>query len=486
MKTKSNVNFTVVRVLFLILAIVGISFLIPVATALYCGEYSVLPAFMIPMAISFVLGILFLMIKRKQKAKLTVRASFVVVAVAWVGASLFGAIPLYASGAIPDLVDAVFESVSGFSTTGSTILSEIETLPRSINMWRCLSHWLGGMGIVALTVALLPILGIGGFQLIKAETTGPEKGKFTPRITTTAKILWFIYLGMTALETLLLYIAGMDFIDALSHAFSTLGTGGFSTRNASIAAYDNWAIDAICFTFMFLSGINFSLYFYVFAGHFTELKKNSELKAYLALNAILIFLITLFERGQFGGIIHSLRYSSFQVASILSTTGFATSDFALWSPASQALIFMMLFIGGSSGSTSGGVKIVRWVLFYKVLKNEVQKMIHPHGVFSIRLNQQNTRKEVIAAVTAFFCLYFFLLTFTTFYGTLFGLDVLTSFTGAATVIGNVGPGFNLLGPSCNFGWLAAPVKWFYCFAMLAGRLELFTMFVFLSPSFWKK
>ncbi len=414
------------------------------------------------------------------------RASFVVVAVAWVGASLFGAIPLYASGAIPNLVDAVFESVSGFSTTGSTILSEIETLPRSINMWRCLSHWLGGMGIVALTVALLPILGIGGFQLIKAETTGPEKGKFTPRITTTAKILWFIYLGMTALEALLLYIAGMDFIDALSHAFSTLGTGGFSTRNASIAAYDNGAIDAICFTFMFLSGINFSLYFYVFAGHFTELKKNSELKAYLALNVIFIFLITLFERGQFGGILHSLRYSSFQVASILSTTGFATSDFALWSPASQALIFMMLFIGGSSGSTSGGVKIVRWVLFHKVLKNEIQKMIHPHGVFSIRLNQQNTRKEVISAVTAFFCLYFFLLIFTTFYGTLFGLDVLTAFTGAATMIGNVGPGFNLLGPSCNFGWLAAPVKWFYCFAMLAGRLELFTMFVFLSPSFWKK
>lgn len=486
MKYKSTVTFTVIRVLFLIISIVGLSFTIPMATAIYCREYSVLPSFLIPMVASIILGALFLAIKHRQKAKLTARASFVVVAVAWIGACLFGAIPLYASGAIPNITDAVFESVSGFSTTGSTILSEIETLPRSINMWRCLTHWLGGMGIVALTVALLPILGIGGFQLIKAETTGPEKGKFTPRITTTAKILWFIYLGMTMLETILLKIAGMDFIDALSHAFSNLGTGGFSTKNASIAGYDNAAIDWICFAFMFLSGINFSLYFYVFAGHFSELKKNSELKAYLCLNAAAILLLTFFEAGNFGGVLKSLRFSSFQVATILSTTGFATSDFLLWSPASQAIIFMLFFIGGCSGSTSGGVKIVRWVILHKVLKIEIQKMIHPHGIFSIRLNQQNARKEVIMTVTAFFCLYFFLLIFTTFFGTLFGMDVLTSFTGAASMIGNIGPGFNALGPACNFGWLASPVKWFYCFVMLAGRLELFTMFVFLAPGFWKK
>lgn len=486
MKYSSTVTFTVIRVLFLILAIVGLSFLIPLATALYCKEYDILASFLVPMAVSLVLGLLFLVAKHRQKAKLTVRASFVVVALAWIGASLFGAIPYYSSGAIPKLSDAVFESVSGFSTTGSTILSEIETLPRSINMWRCLSHWLGGMGIVALTVALLPILGIGGFQLIKAETTGPEKGKFTPKITTTAKILWFIYLGMTVIETILLYIAGMDFIDALSHSFSTLGTGGFSTRNDSIASYNSPAIDWICFTFMFLSGINFSLYFYIFARHFSELKNNSELKVYLALNFAAISIMTLLETRHFGGILNSLRYSSFQVASIVSTTGFATSDFTLWSPASQAICFMLLFVGGSSGSTAGGVKIVRWVIFYKVLKIEIQKLIHPHGIFSVRLNQQNARKEVITTVTAFFALYFFFLIGTTFFGTLSGMDVLTAFTGAATMIGNVGPGFNALGPSCNFGWIAEPLKWWYCFAMIAGRLELFTMFVFLSPGFWKK
>ena len=486
MKYKSTVTITVFRVLFLILAIVGLSFLIPIAIALYCHEYSALPSFLIPMTISLVLGVLFLIFKHRQRAKLTARASFVVVAVAWIGACLFGAIPFYASGAIPSITDAVFESVSGFSTTGSTILSEIETLPRSINMWRCLTHWLGGMGIVALTVALLPILGIGGFQLIKAETTGPEKGKFTPRITTTAKILWFIYLGMTVAETILLKIAGMDFIDALSHAFSTLGTGGFSTKNASIAAYNSPAIDMICFTFMFLSGINFSLYFYVFARQFSELKNNSELKGYLALNAVAILLLTIFEYDQFGGLFRTLRYTSFQVATILSTTGFATSDFTLWTPASQAIIFMLFFIGGCSGSTSGGVKIVRWLIFHKVLKIEIQKMIHPHGIFSVRLNQQPARKEIVPTVMAFFCLYYFLLIFTTFFGALFGMDILTAFTGAATMIGNIGPGFNALGPSCNFGWLAAPVKWFYCFAMLAGRLEMFTLFVFLAPTFWKK
>lgn len=486
MKYKSTVTITVFKVLFLIIAIVGLSFFIPVLTALYCHEYSVLPSFLIPMGISFFIGLLFLGIKHKQKAKLSVRASFVVVAVAWIGACLFGAIPFYASGAIPSITDAVFESVSGFTTTGATILSEIENLPRSINMWRCLTHWLGGMGIVALTVALLPILGIGGFQLIKAETTGPEKGKFTPRITTTAKILWFMYLGMTLAETLLLRIAGMDFIDALSHAFSTLGTGGFSTRNASIAAYNSAAIDVICFTFMFLSGINFSLYFYVFARQFSELKNNSELKGYFGINAVAILLLTIFEYGQYGSLFKTLRYTSFQVATILSTTGFATCDFTLWSPASQAVIFALFFIGGSSGSTAGGIKVVRWIIFYKILKIEVQKLIHPHGIFSLRLNQQAARKEIIPSVTAFFCLYFFLLIFTTFFGSLFGMDILTSFTGSASMIGNIGPGFNLLGPACNYGWIASPVKWLYCFTMIAGRLELFTLIIFLSPSFWKK
>ncbi len=479
-------TFTVLRILFFIVSIVGTSFLIPIFTAIFCGEFSVIPSFLIPMAASWILGGIFIFSGRKKKSTLSVRASYAVVALAWIFSSVFGAVPLYFSGAIPDITDAVFESVSGITTTGATILGEIESLPRSINMWRCLMHWLGGMGIVALTVALLPILGVGGFQLIKAETTGPEKGKFTPKITTTAKILWFIYLGMTALETILLKIAGMDFIDALCHAFSTLGTGGFSTRNASIASYDSAAIDWICFCFMFLSGINFSLYFYLFKGDLKEIKINSEFKAYLGICAVSIFCVTILQRNFFGGILNSLRFSAFQVASIISTTGFSTSDYTFWKPASQIVIFLLLFVGGSSGSTSGGVKVVRWVILFKQLKNEMLKILHPHGIFSVRLNRQAGRTDLVFSVAAFFALYFALIIFSAFFASIFGVDLLTSFSGALTMAGNTGPAFGKLGPSFNCGFLPPAVKWWYCLVMVAGRLELFTIFIFLMPSYWKK
>ena len=486
MKNQNSMVFIVFKVLSIILAIVGLSFLLPAAVALYCREYSVLPSFLIPTGISIAVAAAFMIAGRNRKNSLSIRASFVIVATAWIGTCIFGAIPFYASGAIPSLVDAVFESVSGFTTTGATILSEIETLPRSINMWRCLSHWLGGMGIVVLTVALLPLLGIGGFQLVKAETTGPEKGKFTQKITTTAKILWFIYMGLTAIETVLLKIAGMDFIDALSHSFSTLGTGGFSTRNASIAAYDSAAIDTIVFTFMFLAGINFTLYYYAIIRNFTGIKNSTEFKVYLGLNFFAIAAITILELPQYGSLLQSLRYSSFQVSAILTTTGYATWDYTTWNSASQVIILMLFFIGGCSGSTSGGVKVIRWVVLYKQLKSEMMKTIHPHGIFSVRLNKEVIRPEIIYTVSAFFFLYFLLVILTSFIGALFGMDILTAFSGAVTMVGNVGPGFNMLGPSCNCGWLAAPVKYWYCLVMIAGRLELFTIAIFTTIAFWKK
>ena len=478
--------FTLCRIIFFIISIIGLSFSIPIATAIFCHEYFVIPSFLIPMIASLILGAITLFFFRNKKSRLTIRSSFAAVALAWISASLFGAIPLYFSGAIPNFTDAFFESVSGFTTTGATTLSEIEKLPRSINLWRCLSHWLGGMGIVALTVALMPVLGVGGFQLIKAETTGPEKGKFTPKITTTAKILWFIYLGMTLIQTALLKIAGMDFIDALCHAFSTLGTGGFSTRNASIGAYNSAAIEWICFVFMFLAGINFSLYYYFFTRNFSEIKCNSELKAYIWINIISIAAIAVVQASSYGGFFKSLRFSAFQTATILTTTGFSTADYTKWKSASQIVILMLLFIGGMSGSTAGGVKVIRWVVLYKQFKNEILKMIHPHGVSSIRLNQQTGRKDVVFSVSAFFFLYFSFVILTAFFTSFFGLDMQTSFTGALTMIGNCGPAFGALGPSNNCGWLAAPVKWWYSFAMIAGRLELFTLFIFLTPAYWKK
>ena len=272
---------TLLRIISALLGIVGTSFIVPLAAALACGETNAVLPFALPMAISWLCVLVFNLPFRKRTMNLTVRGTFVVVACAWIFTSLFGALPLYFSGAIPSFTDAVYESVSGFTTTGATILSDVESLPRSMNLWRCMTHWLGGMGIVALTVALLPLLGIGGFQLIKAETTGPEKGKITPKIATTAKLLWIIYFALTAIETVLLLLCRMDFIDSLSYAFATLGTGGFATRNASVGAYNSAAVDAVCTTFMFLAGVNFSLYYYALTREFAEIRHNSEFKVYL-------------------------------------------------------------------------------------------------------------------------------------------------------------------------------------------------------------
>ncbi|MBR1911382.1 MAG: TrkH family potassium uptake protein [Treponema sp.] len=478
--------FTVIRIFFAINGIVGCTFLIPVLTALACREYQVLPSFVIPMTTSIVLAVIFIIAGRKTKIRLNNRSAFIVVALAWISASLFSAIPLYASGAIPRLADAVFESTSGFSTTGATILNDIESLPRSINLWRCETHWLGGMGIVALTVALLPIMGVGGFQLIKAETTGPEKGKLTPKITNTAKILWILYVSMTAVETLLLKIAGMDFIDALSHAFATLSTGGFSTKNASIGYYKSAPIDWIIIIFMFLAGINFSLYYYLFTGKLSEIKKDSEMKVYIAIIVAVSLTITAIELPRYSSVLQSLRFSTFQVITLITTTGFSTADYTLWHPASQVLIFMLFFIGGSSGSTSGGIKVIRITIVAKQLYNEVKRMLHPHGVFSIRINQRAGRKDVVFNVTAFLFAYFALIVISTFISALAGIDIFTSFTASTSMLGNFGPAFNKLGPSCNYSWLPDAIKWWYCFIMLTGRLEIYTMLIFFFPSFWKK
>lgn len=481
--------FVITRIVFLIVAIVGMTFVLPITSAIIHGEKGVLPYFLIPMVLSLILGAFFFIIGRNRNYRLSTRSSFVVVAVAWIACALFGCLPYFLSGAIPDFTDSFFESMSGFSTTGSTILSEIEDIPYtySINLWRCTTHWLGGMGIVALSVALLPLLGVGGFQLIRAETTGPEKGKLTSKITTTAKILWFMYFGLTVAEAILLKLVGkMSLYESVCHALSTLGTGGFSTRNASVGGFNSAAVDWIITAFMFLAGINFSLYYSMIRGDFKSIKKNSELKVYLSFVFISSVLIAFFEMGRYGGFFQSLRYSSFQSLSVISTAGFATDDFTTWSNASQAIIFVLFFIGGCAGSTGGGVKVIRWVVLSKMAHNEVLRLLHPRGVFKLRIDGEPRKNEIGVTVTAFFFFYLLLVFIVTFVACLFGLDILTSFTGALSMVGNIGPGYGLLGPSCNFGWLPTAVKWLYSFAMLAGRLEFFTMIMFFSPSFWRK
>lgn len=484
------------KIIFAIIAIVATTYIFPIITAICCHENFWI--FAVPMFCAWAAFFAIYMFTRKRPIKLTIKSTFVIVASAWISCSVFGAIPFLLSGYFHSITDAFFESVSGFTTTGATILSDVECLPRSLNLWRCETHWLGGMGIVALTVALFPLLGVGGFQLIKAETTGPEKGKVTPKITTTAKILWLIYFLLTLALFVALKICGMDVIDALSHAFSTLGSGGFSTRNASIAAYNSPAIEWIITLFMFFAGVNFSLFFYLFTGKFSEIKSNSEFKTYVTLFILIIFSVALIIRTtgapmagnpegykNFG---EALRYSAFQVASIISTTGFSTCNYTDWIPAAQFLIFILFFIGGSSGSTGGGIKVVRLVILVKQVKNEMLKMLHPHGIFTVRLNQKVGRKDVVFSVASFITIYAILVFVTTFFGCLLGpdLDIFSAFTGALSMVGNVGPAFGKLNPAANCGFLNPGLKWIYMFAMLAGRLELYTMLMFLIRDFWKK
>ena len=476
----------VLKITSILLAIVGATFTLPLTVALFYGETSMILPFLIPMLVSFVLLLAINLPTRKLDLHLSTHNTFLLVAIFWVAASVMGSIPLYFSGCFSSYTNALFESVSGFSTTGATILSDVESLPRSVNVLRCLTHWLGGMGIVTLTVALLPLLGVGGFQLIKAETTGPEKGKVTARITTTAKILWLIYIGLTLLEALLLKLAGMDFVDALSHALSTLGTGGFSSQNSSIGSYNSLAIEIICTVFMFFSGINFSLFYSLFTGKFRDIIDNSEFKVYLVLILFFVTAITISVTPFYHSAGTALRYSSFQVASIMTTTGFATADYLNWPSTAQFWIFLLFFIGGCSGSTSGGIKVIRWVILCKQVNNETKKMLHPHGIFTVRLNNRVGRKDIVFTVTAFMTLYALLVALTTLVGCIGKLDIFSAFTGALSMVGNVGPAFNLLGPSSNYGFLPDFVKWWYCFAMLAGRLELYTMIIFFMPSYWKK
>src|SRR5574344_377528 len=477
--------FTFLRIDSIVVSLIALASLIPVCTAVVCGEYAVLSSFLIPLAVVLVIGIIFYYAGKNNTISLSALSVFAIVAGIWITLSIYSAIPLYLSGSVTSFTDAVFESVSGFTTTGATILSDIEHLPRSINVWRCEMHWLGGMGIIALTVALMPLLGVGGFQLIKAESTGPDKSKITPKIATTAELLWIIYFLLTVIETILLMCFGMDFIDALSHAFATLGTGGFSTRNASVGAFNSTPIDIVCTVFMFLAGVNFSLYFYVITGKKKELAVNSEFKAYVVIFVTAIILITISLIPYYGSFGTALNYASFQTASIMSTTGFATADYTLWPPFAQAVLFILFFIGGCSGSTAGGFKVVRWVVLGKQAHNEMLRMLHPHGVFSIRLDGKAGRKDLVFSVASFVCVYSCLVVITTLVGSLGGLDVFTSFTAALSMLGNIGPAFGKLGPSANYGFLCGAVKWWYCFAMIAGRLELYNLIIFFISDNWK-
>ncbi|MEL3907338.1 MAG: TrkH family potassium uptake protein [Treponema sp.] len=472
-------------IIFMILSIVAGSFLIPVAVAVYLKEWQMLPSFFIPLTVLWIItAVLFLKTKR-QPIRLTIREGILLVGAAWIGAGLLGAVPFLLSGMVPYFSDALFESVSGFTTTGASALQNIEAYPMALRVWRTQMHWLGGMGIVALTVALFPLLGVGGFQLIKSETSGPDKGKVTAKITHTAKALWFIYLGMTVLQIILLCAAGMPFLESVCHSFSTLGTGGFSTRNASIGAYQSPAIDVICTVFMLLAGINFSLYFHLFTGKPEEFFRNSELRAYIRIVLFSGVFIAATIIPMYG-LASALRHSFFHVASFITTTGFSTLDYSLWPPAAQAVLFLLMLVGGCSGSTAGGIKVIRWVILRKQALNEMQRLLHPHGVFSIQLNKRPGRKDIVYSVAGFIFVYAVCILLTFFAAVFSGVDILTGLTAALTLVGNIGVSFGTVGSTGDFSFFPHWAKILFSFSMLAGRLELYTIVILFTPAFWRR
>ncbi|MGV7931277.1 MAG: TrkH family potassium uptake protein [Spirochaetota bacterium] len=478
----------IVKTLSLLMLIISGFMTIPAAIALGCGETREFLSFIaVIIPLSIVSGCLVLALRKRRAGVLSTRDGFLFVTAGWLAASLAGSLPFIVSGAIPSATDAFFETVSGFSTTGASILTDIEVLPRSMLFWRSLTHWLGGMGIVVLAVAVLPLLGIGGLQLVNAESPGPTVDRITPRIADTAKLLWLIYIGFTFTQTVLLMMAGMDLFDSLTHTFGTLATGGFSTKNASLGHYDSAAVHIIITVFMLFAGISFSLHYRALTGRLKNIFEDSELKAYLVIFAVSTLALTISIYGkscETPG--ESLVHAAFQAASILTTTGFASTDFELWPLFGQGVLFLLMFVGGSSGSTAGGIKVFRIVILLKQAFIEMLYLIHPRGIFTLKVSGNIIRKDIVYSVAGFFFLYIFMLLCTSLVVASSGHDLTTSFTTALATLGNIGPGFGEVGPSKNYAFFPDYVKWFLSFAMLVGRLELYTVLIILTPEFWRR
>ncbi|HPD64056.1 MAG TPA: potassium transporter TrkG [Bacteroidia bacterium] len=449
--------------------------------------YSDFKAIALSSLITFSCGIFLFFVTRKTEYNASKREGYLIVTLGWIIISLFGTLPYILSGAIPDFTDAFFETMSGFTTTGASILTDIEKIPKGILFWRAMTHWIGGMGIIVLTVAIMPFLGVGGFQLFAAEVPGISKDKLHPRITETAKRLWGLYALFTLAETILLVLGGMNLHESLCHSFATMATGGFSTRNASAAAFSPY-IQYVFIVFMFIAGINFTLsYLAVIKGDVKKLFKDDEFKFYstfILLSAFVIVVVLAVL--QHHGVEESFRNALFTVVSIITTTGFVNCNYENWGIFGMMLVFILMFIGGSSGSTGGSVKCIRHLLLIRNASLEFKRLVHPRAVLPVRYNQQSVSKDTISHVLAFFFLYVIIFIVSSLLMVAFGSDIETSMGSVAATLGNVGPGIGHVGPVENYAHLNIESKWLLSFDMLVGRLELFTVLIIFSKAFWKK
>jgi len=485
--TKS-LNFKIVFNIigFLLIIQAGFMFLALIPAGLY--KEGDLYAILISGVITLICGtILWFLFKKRKEEYLGKREGYVVVSTAWVFFSIFGALPFLISGSVNNYTDAFFETMSGVTTTGATIFTDIEAVPKGILFWRSITQWIGGMGIIVLSLAILPMLGIGGMSLFIAEMPGPTKEKIHPRVKETAKRLWGVYVILTILQAALLKIAGMSLYDAICHAFTTMASGGFSTKNASIAEFSPM-IQYIIIIFMIAAGTNFTLHYFALHGKFRKFFENEEFKFYIGVIAVVSFIIFIplmfFEKYPME---KAFRDSLFQVVSIITTTGYITADYLKWPGTLWLLIFLLFFTGACAGSTSGGFKMIRQLFLIKNSYLELKRLIHPNAVIPVRYNGKPVPQDLLFSVLAFVLFYMVIFAFSSFFMSLFShVDFDTAIGTTASCLGNVGPAIGMVGPTQNFSFIPDAGKWFLTFLMLLGRLELFTVIILLSPDFWKK
>ncbi|HUH28565.1 TrkH family potassium uptake protein [Gelidibacter sp.] len=445
------------------------------------------------------IGVFLMMYTKKHSKEMNKREGYMVVTFGWVVMAISGALPYMVTEVLPSFTNAFFETMSGYTTTGATIINDIEAVPKGVLFWRSTTHWIGGMGIIVLAIAILPLLGIGGMQLFAAEAPGPSADKLHPRITDTAKRLWLIYFGYTAAETLLLKAAGMSFFDAINHAMSTLSTGGFSTKNASVAFWnDKPIIQYIIIAFMFLAGTNFVLSYYAFKGKVQKALRDEELRWYFRfiasftiIAALIIYfradlsLSTIEHPMVWGKAESSFRHALFQVVTVITTTGFITADYTLWTPFLMILFFGIMFLGGSAGSTSGGVKVMRHLILIKNGFLEFKRAIHPNAVLPVRYNSKAITGQVVYNILGFFILYMISFIVGALVFSMFEIDFRSAIGLSASSLGNIGPALGDFGPVNNYAALPPLAQWWASFLMLIGRLELFTVLILLTPFFWR-
>lgn len=474
------------RIIGQILCGIGLCMSVPLVFGLWRGDGSACP-FFLSMCLTILIGLgLTLLFRRTGRMTVNHRDSMIIVSLCWVACAACGALP-FVLGGFASFTDAFFESMSGFTTTGASILTDVEALPKSILLWRSLTHWLGGMGIVVLTIAILPFLGVGGMQLYKAEVPGPVTDKLQPRIRDTARILWEVYVGFTAVYTVLLLWGGMDLFESLCHSFATMATGGFSVRNASIGAYRSAYVDYGTAIFMILASINFSMHFQFFRGRPLIVWRDPELRFFLAF----VLLATLIVTGAVHGTDYTdwkdaLRFAFFQVASMVSTTGYVTADYEFWPPVAQGVLLLCMFMGGCAGSTAGGIKCMRIMILLRHAYQELFRLVHPRAVVPVKFGTRMVRDDVLGSVWGFVVLFLTCFILAGLLLAALGMDVVTAFSSVVACLSNVGPGFGQVGPMDNYSVLPAPGKWVLSLCMLLGRLEIHTVLVLFLPEFWRK